>query len=68
MKFFTSWDWTMEVVYRIRKTATCLIDSDSKQKRYAFMICSLSLTTPIETVFQYAVNYIEWFNNEYKTK
>jgi hypothetical protein len=66
LEYHSSWDWLMPVVEKIRTTAGCLINSDSQEKKYAFMLFSLSVTTPIETVYLYVSNYIEWYNSVYK--
>lgn len=60
--YHTSWDWLMPVVEKIRSTAGVCINSDSKEKHFAFEIFGLNIVTPIETVYMYVINYIKWYN------
>lgn len=64
----SSWDWLMPAVRKIQGIAGPLIDSDSEDKRYAFLLFTLSIVTPIETVYMYVINYINWYNQSIGTK
>lgn len=68
LEYDSSWDWLMPVVKKIQQTAGPLIDSDLEDKRYAFLLFTLGIVTPIETVYMYVVNYINWYNESIGTK
>ena len=59
---YKDWNKLMTVVKKIRETAHCVLATDSQEKKNAFLIFSLNITTPIETVFMYVCNYINWYN------
>jgi len=61
--YHNSWSWLMPVLARIKKTAPVLSVTDMMpQDEIAYRIFRLSIFEPIESAFEYAVAYIEWFN------
>lgn len=60
--YHSSWDWLMPVVEKIKNISGAFINSDSQDEKFAYLIFSLSITTPIETVYIYVINFIKWYN------
>lgn len=67
LEFHSSWNWLMPVVEKIRETAGALSSQDPIEKQRAFLLFSLGITTPIKTVYIYAVNYIKYYNKANET-
>ena len=62
LRYYNEFNWLMPVVKKIQGVAGPLLSSDSEEKQFAFMIFTLSIVTPIETVYLYVVNFINWYN------
>lgn len=62
--FDRSWDALMPVVRKIQSTSPGLTPNASKDEKFAYGIFGLSIVCPIETVYLYVTNYINWYNTQ----
>lgn len=66
LKYHASWDWLMSVVEKIRDVSEEIGDEEGelyiKMQREEFLIFDLPLCTPIEEVWESAIEFITWYN------
>ncbi len=65
IKFHSSWDWLMPVVEKIKNYI--LTDRPYDVGIDKVDVLNLYITTPILTVFEQVIYFIQWYNNQKAT-
>ena len=65
MKYHKDWNWLMPCIFKIRTTCPVVTLYDlTDENKFIYDLFRLNIFTPIEIVWKYCIEYVDWFNKQ----